>query len=120
MSQSETDIIRDIRSDYGYGWHVDDLSTIYKAPKGLTHELLDVISDHKSEPDWMRAFRHQSLDYFLARLLRGVRRVQVDQREPAGELTGQDREVRPDRLQVQGTAERPGGRHFAPAFRNRS
>ena len=67
MSQSETEIIRDIRSDYGYGWHVDDVSTIYKAPKGLSHELIDVISDHKSEPDWMRAFRHQSLDYFLAR-----------------------------------------------------
>ena len=67
MSQSETDIIRDIRADYGYGWHVDDVSTIYKAPKGLSHELIDVISDHKSEPDWMRAFRHKSLDYFLAR-----------------------------------------------------
>ena len=56
----------------------------------------------------------------LARLLRGVRRVQVDQREPARELTGQDREVRPDRLQVQGTAERPGVGHFAPALTNRS
>ena len=71
MSQSETETVRDIRSDYGYGWHVDDVSTIYKAPKGLTHELLDVISDHKSEPDWMRAFRHQSLDYFLARPMPG-------------------------------------------------
>ena len=67
MSQSETEIIRDIRSEYGYGWHVDDVSTIYKAPKGLSHELIDVISDHKSEPDWMRQFRHKSLDYFLAR-----------------------------------------------------
>jgi hypothetical protein len=57
MSQSETETVRDIRADYGYGWHVDDTSTIYKAPKGLTHELLDVISDHKSEPDWMRKFR---------------------------------------------------------------
>ena len=42
MSQSETDIIRDIRSDYGYGWHVDDVSTIYKAPKGLSHGLIDI------------------------------------------------------------------------------
>src|SRR5512134_1949811 len=67
MSQSETEIIRDIRSDYGYGWHVDDGSPIYKAPKGLSHGLIDVISDHKSEPDWMRAFRHKSLDYFEAR-----------------------------------------------------
>jgi len=71
MSQSETEIIRDIRSDYGYGWHVDDVSTIYKAPKGLSHGLIDVISDHKSEPDWMRQFRHKSLDYFLARPMPG-------------------------------------------------
>ena len=71
MSQSETETVRDIRADYGYGWHVDDVSTIYKAPKGLTHELLDVISDHKSEPDWMRKFRHQSLDYFVARPMPG-------------------------------------------------
>jgi Fe-S cluster assembly protein SufB len=66
MSKSETDVIREIRADYGYGWHVED-SPIYKAPKGLSHELVDVIADHKSEPDWMREFRHKSLDYFLAR-----------------------------------------------------
>ena len=36
---------------------------------GSTHELVDAISSHKDEPDWMRKFRHQSLDYFLARPL---------------------------------------------------
>src|SRR5215510_12096725 len=66
MSQSETEIIRDIRSEYGYGWHVED-KPIYKSEKGLSHELIDVISEHKSEPDWMRQFRHKSLDYFLER-----------------------------------------------------
>ena len=70
MSQSETDVIRDIRADYGYGWHVED-KPIYKAPKGLSHELIDVISDHKAEPDWMRRFRHESLDYFFARPMPG-------------------------------------------------
>ena len=65
-NKSETETVRDIRADYEYGFHVDD-SPIYKAPKGLTHELVDVISDHKSEPDWMRAFRHQALDDFFAR-----------------------------------------------------
>ena len=34
MSQSETETVRDIRADYGYGWHVDDTSTIYKAAQG--------------------------------------------------------------------------------------
>ena len=47
-SRTETEIIRDIRSEYGYGWHVED-SPIYKAPKGLSHELLDVISDHNGD-----------------------------------------------------------------------
>jgi Fe-S cluster assembly protein SufB len=70
MSQSETEIIRDIRSEYGYGWHVED-RPIYKSEKGLSHQLIDVISDHKSEPDWMREFRHKSLDYFLARPMPG-------------------------------------------------
>ena len=45
MSQSETEIIRDIRSEYGYGWHVDD-KPIYKSEKGLSHELIDVIRRH--------------------------------------------------------------------------
>jgi Fe-S cluster assembly protein SufB len=66
-NKSETETVRDIRADYEYGFHVDD-SPIYKAPKGLTHGLIDVISDHKSEPDWMRAFRHQALDDFFATL----------------------------------------------------
>jgi Fe-S cluster assembly protein SufB len=64
--KDETTVIREIRADYEYGFHVDD-SPIYKAPKGLSHELVDVIADHKSEPDWMRAMRHQALDDFLAR-----------------------------------------------------
>src|SRR5439155_1439585 len=32
-------------------------------------KLVDAISMHKKEPDWMRKFRHKSLDYFLARPL---------------------------------------------------
>ena len=35
--------------------------------EGLSPELIDANSEHKSEPDWMREFRHKSLDYFLAR-----------------------------------------------------
>src|SRR4029453_11622058 len=53
----------------------------------------------------------------LRGLLRGVGRVQVDQRISARELAGQDREVRPDRLQVPRTRERHDA---APALRKRS
>ena len=37
--------------------------------RGLSHELVEMISEHKNEPDWMRKFRHNSLDYFNARPL---------------------------------------------------
>src|SRR6267142_172092 len=32
-------------------------------------EIVEGISSHKNEPDWMRKFRHKSLDYFFARPL---------------------------------------------------
>jgi Fe-S cluster assembly protein SufB len=66
MSTHETDVVRGIRSDYEFGWS-DAEQYVYKSSRGLSHDLIDAISDHKSEPDWMRAFRHKSLDYFLAR-----------------------------------------------------
>jgi Fe-S cluster assembly protein SufB len=68
MTQSETDVIREIRSDYTYGFSAPE-HYVYKSGKGLSHELIDAISEHKSEPQWMRDFRHKSLEYFLARPL---------------------------------------------------
>ena len=66
MSQSETDIIRDIRSDYEHGFPVKE-DYFFKSGRGLSPELVEAIFEHKSEPDWMRKFRHKSLDYFLGR-----------------------------------------------------
>src|SRR5574341_2464605 len=66
MSTHESEVVRGIRSDYEYGWS-DPEHYVFKSSRGLSHELIDAISDHKSEPEWMRAFRHKSLDYFLAR-----------------------------------------------------
>src|SRR5574341_822190 len=66
MSTHETEVVRGIRSDYEYGW-ADTEDYFFKSSRGLSHELIDAISDHKSEPEWMRKFRHKSLDYFLAR-----------------------------------------------------
>src|SRR5262249_45938502 len=70
MSQTETEVVRGIGSDYAikYGFHVPE-DYFFKSGRGLSHELIDAISSHKSEPDWMRKFRHKSLDYFLARPL---------------------------------------------------
>ena len=58
-------------SEYKYGFSNPDEAEDYffKSGRGLSHELVEAISEHKNEPDWMRKFRHKSLDYFLARPL---------------------------------------------------
>src|ERR671937_1085840 len=70
MAVTETEIVRGIGSDYEvkYGFHVPE-DYFFKSGRGLSHELIDAISSHKGEPDWMRKFRHRSLEYFLARPL---------------------------------------------------
>jgi Fe-S cluster assembly protein SufB len=70
MVQTETEIVQGIGSDYAikYGFSVTE-DYFFKSGRGLSHELVDAISSHKNEPDWMRKFRHKSLDYFYARPL---------------------------------------------------
>src|SRR5215510_2808206 len=72
MAQTETEIVQGIGSDYEvkYGFNVPE-DYFFKSGRGLSHELVDAISSHKNEPDWMRKFRHKSLDYFLARPMPG-------------------------------------------------
>ena len=69
MSTHETDVVRGIRSDYKYGFSNPDDAKDYffKSGRGISHEVVEAISEHKAEPEWMRQFRHKSLDYFLAR-----------------------------------------------------
>jgi Fe-S cluster assembly protein SufB len=57
-----------INADYEqrYGFH-DAENYLYKAPKGLSREIVEKISEFKSEPEWMRGFRLKALDHFLAR-----------------------------------------------------
>jgi Fe-S cluster assembly protein SufB len=65
---AEQQALQGINSDYTekYGFH-DAENYLYKAPKGLTRELVEKISEFKSEPQWMRDFRLKALDHFLAR-----------------------------------------------------
>ena len=51
---------------YKYGWH-DPVSSVFTPKRGLSHEVVEEISQMKDEPEWMRKFRHKSLDYFLRR-----------------------------------------------------
>src|SRR5512144_2578932 len=54
----------DYKEKYGF---FDSENYLFKAPKGLTRELVAQISEYKSEPQWMRDFRLKALDHFLAR-----------------------------------------------------
>ncbi len=64
----ENAALQQINADYTerYGFH-DAENYLYKAPKGLTRELVEKISEFKDEPRWMRDFRLKALDHFLAR-----------------------------------------------------
>ena len=66
--QNETEIIREIRDEYAYGFSVKE-DYFFKSGRGLSHELVAAISEHKNEPEWMRKFRLKSLEYFRARPL---------------------------------------------------
>ena len=58
-----------INSDYKekFGFHDPESGYAYKAPKGLSREVVESISDYKSEPAWMRDFRLKALEHFEAR-----------------------------------------------------
>src|SRR5207302_8038467 len=68
VALTENETLREINADYTerYGFH-DAENYLYKAPKGLTRELVEKISEFKSEPQWMREFRLKALEHFLAR-----------------------------------------------------
>jgi len=58
-----------INADYKekFGFHDPESGYAYKAPKGLSREVVESISDYKDEPQWMRDFRLKALEHFEAR-----------------------------------------------------
>src|ERR1700758_488817 len=71
MAQTELEIVQQIGADYvtKYGFSNPDEAKDYffKSGRGISHEVVEAISEHKNEPGWMRAVRHRALDYFFAR-----------------------------------------------------
>jgi Fe-S cluster assembly protein SufB len=63
---AENEAVRQLKEGYKYGWS-DATNYVEKPQRGLSHDVIDQISDRKGEPDWMRAYRHKALNYFLAR-----------------------------------------------------
>ena len=68
MSLDEKKAVAELNERYAerYGFHEEE-NYEFKARPGLDHELLDQISEMKNEPQWMRDFRHRSLDIFLSK-----------------------------------------------------
>ena len=58
------DLNLDYKAKYGFS---DPEEFLMKAPKGLSHEVVEMISRYKNEPDWMREYRHEALDIFYAK-----------------------------------------------------
>ena len=52
-----------IVGDYKYAWS-DPEEYLFRTGKGVNHEVVEAISKIKNEPEWMREFRHRSLDIF--------------------------------------------------------
>ena len=61
--------LKDIGSDYKerFGFHDSETGYAYKAPKGLSKEIVESISEYKDEPAWMREFRLKALEHFYSR-----------------------------------------------------
>jgi Fe-S cluster assembly protein SufB len=65
----EEQALKGIGSDYAerFGFHDPETDYAYKAPKGLSREVVESISSYKDEPEWMREFRLKALDHFMQR-----------------------------------------------------
>ncbi|MEZ5077380.1 MAG: Fe-S cluster assembly protein SufB [Solirubrobacterales bacterium] len=66
---AEKESLAGINADYKekFGFHDPETGYAYKAPKGLTREIVESISEYKDEPEWMREFRLKALEHFEAR-----------------------------------------------------
>src|SRR5215467_1652200 len=55
-----------INADYKekFGFNDPETGYAYKAPKGLSREVVETISEFKNEPQWMRDFRLKALENF--------------------------------------------------------
>ncbi|MEE9165768.1 MAG: Fe-S cluster assembly protein SufB [Nitrospinota bacterium] len=63
MTKTTADSIRNLRSDYKYGFS-DPEKYVFKQKKGLNRKVVENISDIKKEPEWMREFRMKAYESF--------------------------------------------------------
>jgi len=66
VPNSDHETLAGLKNDYKYGWSQPE-DYVFKARKGLDHDIVEQISRMKKEPDWMRQLRHDALDVFLSK-----------------------------------------------------
>lgn len=61
--------LREINKDYKekFGFHDTEKDYAFKSEKGLSKEIVEQISEFKSEPEWMLEFRLKAYDHFKSR-----------------------------------------------------
>ncbi|MBI2617260.1 Fe-S cluster assembly protein SufB [Candidatus Gottesmanbacteria bacterium] len=64
MAQTSIDPV----GGYKFGFHKPE-NYVFKSRKGLSPEIVEEISFHKGEPDWMRKFRLEALEIFYKKPL---------------------------------------------------
>jgi Fe-S cluster assembly protein SufB len=62
--EQDLDLRNDYTSRYGFA---DPEEYFQRSPRGLNHEVVEMISHLKGEPAWMREFRHKALEIYLAK-----------------------------------------------------
>lgn len=63
---SDREALAGVKDEYQYGFSKPE-EFVFKSKRGLSHEVIDQMCDMKNEADWMREFRHRSLDIFLSK-----------------------------------------------------
>ncbi|WZO96157.1 Fe-S cluster assembly protein SufB [Isosphaeraceae bacterium EP7] len=56
--------VQGIKDEYKYGFHDSEANYSFKSGKGLNREIVEQISEMKSEPKWMRDIRLKALEAF--------------------------------------------------------
>src|SRR5256886_3270326 len=66
MAVTQEEHLRELSKGYRFGWS-DPGHSVFTPKRGLSAQVVEEISELKSEPDWMRKFRLKALRYFQMR-----------------------------------------------------
>src|SRR5437764_1391274 len=66
MAVTQEEHLKELSKGYRFGWH-DPAHYVFEPKKGLSEQVVELISFMKSEPEWMRKFRLKALKHFQAR-----------------------------------------------------